>query len=35
MGTKRTKQQNFQTTLTKTNLISNPSHGIKKLKAKT
>jgi hypothetical protein len=35
MGTKRTKQQDFQTTLTKANLVLNPSHGIKKLKAKT
>jgi hypothetical protein len=31
----RIKQQDFQTTCMKVGLILNPSHGIKKLKAKT
>jgi hypothetical protein len=29
MGTKRTKQQDFQTTLMKADLVLNPGHGIK------
>jgi len=35
MGTKRTKQQDFQTTWTKLGLVLNPGHGIKKSKVKT
>jgi hypothetical protein len=34
MGTKRTKQQDFQTTFMKVDLVLNPIHGIKKLYAK-
>ncbi len=35
MGTKRTKQQDFQTTWMKVGLVLNPNHGIKKSNVKT
>ncbi len=35
MGTKRTKQQDFQTTWMKVGLVLNPGHGIKLSKVKT
>ncbi len=35
LQTQKTKQPNFQTTWTKVGLILNPSHGIRKSKAKT
>jgi hypothetical protein len=34
-GTRRTKQQDFQTTCMKAYIIQNLAHGIKKSKAKT
>jgi hypothetical protein len=34
MGTKKMKQQNFQTTSTKVDLVLNLGHGIKKSKEK-